>query len=307
MPLLAALVALVATDAVGLRLAVDGTCPAAADVRDAILRSLTRAGTSWPAGRRLDLRLAEQRADMSLELFAADGQVLLTRSFRDDAGDCAARAETVGLVVARYLESLGWFAEAPEVRAPAPAPTPRERAWWGVEAGVVLAGGVTGSGGETAVDVGPQGGVRFGAGKLAAALRVGWLAGDTFRSASRAGQARIDRIPVTVTGFAVARRFRWSFAAGPRLVLEGVRSKGETAGLRSDMSLGVRAGAEGEAVLSVVGSWRLGLSAGVDVQVRRIEVEVTDPGTSGRVGVVDQSLVVPFVGAFVLAQWNLGR
>ena len=305
---LAALLALSGADAPGLRLAVDGSCPARADVMAAVLRSLARAKTSWPEGRRLDLRLLENHSGLRLELSGADGQVLLARSFHDQASDCAARAETVGLVVARYLESLGWVGEPQQVRAKATAPQARPSdAFFGLDLGLVVSGGVADPSGDTAVDFGPQVGARAGSGALGGALRVGWLAGDSFRSASTAGEARVDRIPITLAGFFGTRLGRWTLAAGPRLVLEAVRSAGATSGLRTDTTLAVRAGGEGELVVSLPGPWVLGLGAGLDIAVRRVEIQVRDPDTSEPVALAAQDLVVPFFQAFVGARWNLGR
>ena len=118
---LAALLALAGSDAVDLRLDVGGSCPTAGEVRAAIQESLARTGATWPAGRALGLRLDESASAFGLELAAADGTVLLRRDFRDDAGDCGARAEAVGLVVARYLESLGQAGEPPELGPREPA------------------------------------------------------------------------------------------------------------------------------------------------------------------------------------------
>ena len=296
-----------ATDAAGLRLAVDGTCPAASQVRDAVRRSLGRTGATWPEGQEYSLRVRENREDMDLELFGTDGRVVLRRSFRDEAGDCAARAETVGLVVARYLESLGKPAEPALLRGKASRQRRTSRAFLGVELGVLAAGGVADPGGDTALDAGPQLGLRGGSGNLGGALRVAWILGDSFREASTTGKAGVDRIPLTLAGIISGRWGRVTLATGPRLVLEAVRSHGQTMGLRTDTSLAVKAGAEGEAAVSVFGPWVLGLSAGVDVALRRIEIQVRDPNTSDRVPLADQDLWVPWLCAFGGARWNLGR
>lgn len=305
---LAALLTLSGPEAAGLRLVVDGSCPTRADVLAAVVRSLERAGTSWPEGRRLDLRLLENHSGVRLELAGADGEVLLTRSLQDAASDCAARAQTVGLVVARYLESLGQGGEPQQVRAVAMAPKARASdAFLGVDLGWVVAGGVADPSGDTAVDFGPQLGARAGSGALGGALRVGWLAGDSFKSANTAGEARVDRIPVTLAGLFAKPMGRWTVAAGPRLVLEAVRSAGATAGLRTDTTLAVRAGGEGELALALPGPWMVGLGVGFDVAVRRVEIQLRDPDTSEPVDLAAQDLVVPFFQASVGARWNLGR
>jgi hypothetical protein len=307
----AALLALAGPAPADLRLAVEGACPGREQVRAAVLRSLERAGTRWPDGRAIDLRVAEHDGEVHLELAGTDGRLLLARSFRDEASDCAARAETVGLVVARYVESLGWRAEPePIVVAAVAAPAPRPSAsptHVGFEVGVAVAGGVSDASGDTTVDPGPQVGLRVGRGALGAALRAAWLPGESFRASGTAGRARVDRVPVSATGLWSLRRGRVAFGFGPRLVLEAVRSAGATDGLRTDTTLAVRAG--GEVDLRVAFGERVyaGLSGGADVSLRRVEIQVRDPDTSEAVPLAGQDVVVPFAQGFLGVRWNLGR
>jgi hypothetical protein len=246
-----------------------------------------------------------------LELAGTDGRLLLSRSFRDEASDCAARAEAVGLVVARYVESLGWRAEPDPIRVTAvaaPAPRPSgSPTHVGLEAGVVVAGGVADASGDTAVDPGPQIGLRLGRGALGAVLRAAWLPGEAFRASSTAGRARVDRVPVSATGLWSLRRGRVAFGFGPRLVLEAVRSAGATDGLRTDTTLAVRAGGEADLRVDLWAAAYAGLSGGADVSLRRVEIQVRDPGTSEAVPVAGQDVVVPFAQGFLGVRWNLGR
>src|SRR5574341_949046 len=112
----AALLALAAPQA-GLRLEVQGACPGRDEVHAAVLRSMARANLAWPEQSVIGLRLREDGTWLRLELVGTDGALLLERGFLDEERDCAARAEAVGLVVARYLESLGWGGEPQRIRA----------------------------------------------------------------------------------------------------------------------------------------------------------------------------------------------
>jgi len=301
----AALLALAGPDTASLEYIVDGSCPTEAEVRRAVEESLATAKATWP-GRRLELRLEDRTSSLSLDLKGSDGQIVLERTFRDESRDCAARAEAVGLVVARYLESLGRAGEPPEVGAPVQR---RRASPWvlGPEVGAILAGGVADPSGDTALDVGPEVGVRLGRGGYAAALRVAWLPGDSFAEGTTGAAAGVDRIPITLAGQLAGRWGRWMPAAGARLVLEPMRSAGQTPGLRTDTSLAVRAGFEAEGALLTVRPLWVSLRLGVDVAIRRIETRLTDPGTSERIDVLEQDLVVPWLAIGIGGRWNLGR
>jgi hypothetical protein len=270
----------------------DVSCPDRGALVDALGRRGTEVVDAEQAALRLELGM--RGADVAVTLRDRGGQVLAERVL--PAGECAALADAIALLVERRVQGIDWEgtvpsgAAAPEVPPPPPppprAPPPRRAAperppsptWLHAHAGVTLATELEGRG----VRPGPVIGLRLLPPGLAdVGLSFAWLRYANLPIGD-AGSLDVDRFPIALSTTLALRRPRWEARAGASLEVDVLSIQSHLSRSASAVRAALRLGPTVELALSPFPRVWVGLGGALPIKVLGYALVVDGLGTVDR-------------------------